>query len=99
MANRKKLKSAKRGRPKKENCANDVCRVCETNLWSKYGKIICESFQAVFTGDDSFGVVWAERLRNIAGITVIDSVRSSQLACNVCLRKIKTLCELLEFIS
>ena len=49
--------------------------------------------------DYSFGVVWAERLKNIAGITVIDSVRSSQLACNVCLRKIKNLCELLEFIS
>ena len=47
-ADRKELKSAKRGRPKKENCANDVCRVRETNLWSKYGKIICESFQAVF---------------------------------------------------
>ena len=49
--------------------------------------------------DDSFGVVWAERLRNIAGITVNDSVRSSQLACNVCLRKIKNLFELVEFIS
>ena len=40
-----------------------------------------------------------ERLGNIAGITIIDNVRSSQLACNVCLRKIKNLCELLEFIS
>ena len=49
--------------------------------------------------DDSFGVVWAERLRNIAGIAVIDSVMSSQLACNVCLRKIKNFFELVEFIS
>ena len=102
MADRKELKSAKRGRPKKENCVNDVCRVCETNLWVKYGSSTAKSFVNLFKPslrDDSFGVVWAEGLRNIAGITVIDSVRSSQLACNVCLRKIKNLCELLEFIS
>ena len=73
VADRKELKSAKRGCPKKENCAKDVCRVWETNLWSKYGKIICESFSL----RDEFNVLWAERLRNIAGITVIDSVRSS----------------------
>ena len=102
MADRKELKTVKRGRPKKENCANDVCRVCETNLRVKYGSSTSKSFVNLFKPslrDESFGVVWAERLRNIAGITVIDSVRSSQLACNVCLRKIKNLCELLEFIS
>ena len=102
MADRKELKTVKRGRPKKENCANDVCRVCETNLWVKYGSSTAKSFVNLFKPslrDDSFGVVWAERLRNIAGITIIDNVRSSQLACNVCLRKIKNLCELLEFIS
>ena len=66
------------------------------------GQSTAKSFVNLFKPslrDDSLGVVWAERLRNIAGITVIDSVRSSQLACNVCLRKIKNLCELLQFIS
>ena len=95
MADRKELKTVKRGRPKKENCANDVCRVCKTNLWVKYGSSTAKSFVNLFKPslrDDSFGVVWAERLRIIAGITVIDSVRSSQLACNVCLRKMKNLC-------
>lgn len=102
MADRKELKTVKRGRPKKENCANNVCRVCETNLWVKYGSSTAKSFVNLFKPslrDESFGVVWAERLRNVAGITVIDSVRCSQLACNVCFRKIKNLCELLEFIS
>ena len=69
MADRKELKSAKRGRPKKENCANDVCRVCETNLWVKYGSCTAKSFVNLFKPslrDDSFGVVWAEHLRNIA---------------------------------
>ena len=73
---------------------------------AEYGKPTCgQSTAKSFVNllrpslrDDLFGVVWAEHLRNIAGITVIDSVRSSQLACiNVCLRKIKNLCELLEF--
>ena len=102
MADRKELKTVKRGRPKKENCANNVCRVCETNLWVKYGSSTAKSFVNLFKPslrDESFGVVWAERLRNVAGITVIDSARCSQLACNVCFRKIKNLCELLEFIS
>ena len=62
MADRKKLKTVKRGRPKKENCANDVCRVCETNLWVKYGSSTAKSFANLFKPslrDDSFGVVWA----------------------------------------
>ena len=60
----------------------------------QYGKIFCESFQAVFKR-----CVWAECLRNTAGIKVIDSVKSSKLACNVCLGNIKNLCELLELME
>ena len=96
MADREELKTVKRGRPKKENCANNVCRVCD--LWVSTAKSFVNLFKPSLR-DESFGVVWAERLRNVAGTTVIDSVRCSQLACNVCLRKIKNLCELLEFIS
>ena len=80
MADLKELKTVKRGRPKNENCANNVCRVCETNLWVKYGSSMANSFVNLFKPslrDESFGVVWSERPRNIAGITVIDSVRSS----------------------
>ena len=92
MAHRKEVKTVKSGRRKKENCRNDVCRVCQTNMRVKYGSSTAKSFVNLLKPplrNESFGVVWAERLRNIAGITVIDSVRSSQLACNVCLRKIK----------
>ena len=88
---RKEVKTVKRGLPKKENCANDVCRVCETNLKVKYGNSTAKSFVSNFKSslrNESFGVVWAERLQNVAGITVRDSVGSSQHACNVCLRKI-----------
>ena len=96
MADREELKTVKRGRPKKENCANNVCRVCD--VWVSTAKLFVNLFKPSLR-DESFGVLWAERLRNVAGITVIDSMRCSQLACNVCLRKIKNLCELLEFIS
>ena len=92
MADRKEVKTLKRGRRKKENCENDVCRVCQANLRVKYGSSTAKSFVNLFKPslrNDSFGVVWAERLRNIAGITVIDSVGSSQLVCNVYLKKIK----------
>ena len=41
-----------------------------------------ESFDLALCGLNVFGIL-------LAGITVIDSVGSSQVACNVCLRKIK----------
>ena len=95
-ADQKELKSAKRGRPKKEivqtTSAEYVKPACGQSTAKSWVNLFKPSLR-----DDSFGVVWAERLRNIARITVIDSVRSSQLACKVCLRKIKNLCELLEF--
>ena len=43
VANRKELKTVKSGRPKKENCANDVCRVSEINLWVKYSSCTAKS--------------------------------------------------------
>ena len=89
MANRKEVKTLKRGRCKKEDCENDVCRVCQTNLRVKYGSSTAKSFVNLFKPtlrNESFGVVWAG---NIAGITVIDSGGSLQLVCNVCLKKIK----------
>ena len=90
MADRKEVKTLKRDRRKKENCEKDVYRVCQTNLRVKYGSSTAKSFVNLFKPslrNESFGVVWAERLRNIAGSKVIDSVGSSQLVCNVCLKK------------
>jgi len=58
MADRKELKTVKRGRPKKENRANNVCRVCETNLWVMYGSSTAKSFLNLFKPslrDESFG--------------------------------------------
>jgi len=44
VADRKELKTVKSGRPNKENnCANDVCRVCEISLWLKYGSRTAKS--------------------------------------------------------
>ena len=58
------------------------------SMWNKavsqvrqpYGKSFCESFKLSLR-DDSLSVVWAERVRNITGIKVIDSLKSSQVAC------------------
>ena len=42
MADRKKLKTVRRGRPKTENCANYV------KLWIKYGSSTAKSFVNLF---------------------------------------------------
>ena len=38
------MEKAKRGRPKKENNCNDVCRVCQENLKATYGKRSAKSY-------------------------------------------------------
>ena len=48
IADRKEVKTVKRGCPKKENCANDVCRVCQTNLRVEYGSNTGNSFVNLF---------------------------------------------------
>ena len=48
---------------------------------------------------DTFGVVWAERLKEVVGIDVNNFSGFSQLACSVCARKIKNCCELVESLS
>ena len=68
MADRKELKSAKRGPPKKENCADDVCRVCETNLWVKYGSSTAKSFVNLFKPSLSpFSLIRDFRKQNTCG--------------------------------
>ena len=92
ISDRKKVKTVKRGCPKKENCANDICIVCQTNLRAEYGSNTGKSFMNLFKPalrNESFGIVWAVHLRNISGHYGL--VGSSQVACNVCLRKIKNL--------
>lgn len=78
MVDWKNLKIVKRGCFKKENCVNDVCRVCEINLRVKYGSSMLKffvNFFKLFLRDELFGVVWVECFRNIVGIMVIDFVR------------------------
>ena len=48
IPDRKEVKTVKRGCPKKENCANDVCRVCQTNLRVEYGSSTGESYVNLF---------------------------------------------------
>ena len=38
----------KRGRPKKENNSNDVCRVCQENLKATYGNRVAKSCVKVY---------------------------------------------------
>ena len=54
---------------------NAVFRSKILSLRQNYQSLIQYLFTYLLT------CVWAERLRNIAGITVIDSLKSSQLAC------------------
>lgn len=51
------------------------------------------------SGCQIFSVVWAERIRNVAGFETIRSLGSSQLVFKVCYRKMTNLCEFLEFLS
>ena len=87
------MEKGKRGRPKKENNCNDVCRVCQANLKVTYGNCVAKSCVNIFKPSarkEIFGVVLSESLKNV-GITVIASHKESQVACNACYRKIKNL--------
>ena len=95
------MEKAKRGRPKKENNYNEVCRICQVNLKLTYGNFGTKSCVNLFkpsTRKETFRVVWCESLNNL-GISFVDSPSDSQLACNGCYRKIKNLCELFQFIG
>ena len=95
------MEKAKRGRPKKENNCNEVCRICQVNLKLTYGNFGTKSCVNLFkpsTRKETFGVVWCESLKNL-GISIVDSPSDSQLACNGCYTKIKNLCELFQFIG
>ena len=94
------IKKPQRGRPKKKDNCNGVCRVCQTNLKIEYGNAkSCINLFKPSLRSDTFGVVWAERLREVVGINVNSFPGFSQLACSVCARKIKNCCELVEFLS
>ena len=75
-------------------------RVCQTNLKIEYGNAkSCINLFKPSLRSDTFGVVWADRLREVVGINVNSFPGFSQLACSVCARKIKNCCELVEFLS
>lgn len=76
--------------------SNNVCRVCRASLKVAYGTTTAKTWVNLFKPSqrqESFGIVWAERLRKEAGLKIVDS------ECKVCYRKINNLCELLEFFS
>ena len=85
------IKKPKRGRPKKRDNCNEVCRVCQSNLKIEYGNAkSCINLFKPSLKSDTFGVVWAGRLREVVGIDVNNFPGFSQLACSVCARKLKT---------
>ena len=94
------IKKPQRGRPKKKDNCNGVCRVCRTNLKIEYGNAkSCINLFKLSLRSDTFGVVWAERLREVVGINVNSFPGFLQLGCSVCAIKIKNCCELVEFLS
>ena len=75
-------------------------RVCQTNLKIEYGNAkSCINLFKPSLRSDTFGVVWAERLREVVGINVNSFPGFLQLGCGVCAIKIKNSCELVEFLS
>ena len=95
------MEKAKRGRPKKENNCNDVCRVCQVNLKVTYGNCVAKSCVNIFklaARKEIFGVVLSDTLKNVE-ITVTTSNNDSQMVYNACYRKIKNLGELFQFIK
>ena len=81
----------KRGRPKKENNCNEVCRICILNLRVTYGDCgtkSCANLLKPSTRKETFGVVWSERLKNV-GFILLNVPGVSQVVCNGCCRKIK----------
>ena len=102
MADAPHIVEKKRGRPKKEADSNNICRVCKANLKVAYGTTAAKTWVNLFKPSqrqESLGIVWAERLRKVAGFKIVDSLSSSKVVCKVCYRKISNLCELLEFFS
>ena len=74
-------------------------RVCQTNLKIEYGNAkSCINLFKPSLRSDTFGVVWAERLREVVGINGNSFPGFLQLGCSVCARKIKNCCELVEFL-
>ena len=74
----------------KDNC-NEICRVCQTNLKIEYGNTkSCISLFKPSLKSDTFGNVWAGRLREVVGINENNFPGFSQLACSVCARENKT---------
>ena len=96
------MEKVKRGRPKKGDYRNNVCRICQGNLRITYGNFesvkACVNLFKPSSRKEAFGVVWCESLNNI-GITIEDSPTKSQLACNGCYRKMMNLCEQFQFVQ
>lgn len=62
------IKKPKCGHPKKKENCNKVCRVCQTNLKIEHGNTkSCINLFKPSLKSDTFGVVWAGRLREVVG--------------------------------
>lgn len=96
------MEKVKRGRPKKVDNRNDVCRIRQGNLRITYGNFesvkACVNLFRLSSRKDAFGVVLCGSLNNI-GIVIEDSPTESQLACNICFRKMMNLCEQFQFVQ
>ena len=72
------------------------------NLSITYGNFesvkACVNLFRLSSRKDAFGVVLCGSLNNI-GIVIEDSPTESQLACNICFRKMMNLCEQFQFVQ
>ena len=98
-------KPAKRGPKPKEGSANDICRLCFTNLKQKFGdfekslristaNLFKPSTQAACQNNDTLADLCSR-----IGLDVVKSSTLSERVCQSCARKIRNAVQLYEFIA
>lgn len=98
-------KPAKRGPKPKEGSANDICRLCFSNLKQKFGdfeKSMRISTANLFKPSTQAGCQNNDTLADLCSRIGLDVVKSSTLServCQSCARKIRNAVQLYEFIA
>ena len=90
----------KRGRKLQDKSANDLCRICKSNLRVEFGSARCSSENLFARSErkDSAGLILANALRGI-GLVFQQSTNYSDRTCRPCGRKIRNAVENYTFLK
>ena len=93
--------SVKTGRKPKENNPNLICRLCKCSLLVKFGNTSksCENLFKPSSREGSRGVVLSSLIENVYGKPFGKVTGLSEVVCNSCGRKIKTLFSFFEIVK